>query len=111
MTESEFLALAEATLDHIEAAAEKLGDEHDIDVECSRRGNVLEIELQGNGGKIIVNSQAPMQELWGAARSGGFHYRSEGGKWRDTRSGAELFEALSGILSLQTGQPLTLHAG
>ena len=43
MGDSEFLAQAEATLDAIEAALDKLNDEDMIDVECSRSGNVLEI--------------------------------------------------------------------
>lgn len=110
MTESEFFGLAEATLDAIEAAAERAGDEGDLDLECTRRGNVLEIELAGNGGKVIINSQAPMQEMWVAARSGGFHYRRQGANWIDTRNGSELFESLSKILSDQSGQPVQLSS-
>ena len=60
MTDSEFLALAEATLDNIEGAFEQVAEETDVDIECSRSGNVLQIEFADNGSKIIVNSQAPM---------------------------------------------------
>jgi CyaY protein len=109
MTESEFLALAEATLDAIEAALEAAASD-DLDVECSRSGNVLEIEFIDNGSKIIVNSQAPMQELWVAAKSGGFHYKRQGSQWRNTRDGSELFAALSGMVSAQSGAEVTLHA-
>jgi len=108
MTESEFLDLAEATLDAIEAALDRLCEQDMVDVECSRSGNVLEIEFIDNGSKVIVNSQAPMQELWVAARSGGFHYRREGDKWLDTRSGMELFAALSEIATQQGGAPVVL---
>ena len=45
MTESEFLAVAEAVLDHIESRIEQTADVADVDVECSRSGNVLEIEF------------------------------------------------------------------
>ena len=110
MSESEFLALAEATLDAIEAALDRLNDADLLDVECSRSGNVLEIEFIDNGSKIIVNSQAPMQQLWVAAKSGGFHYRRVGAQWRDTRDNTELFAALSGMASLQAGATVTLQA-
>lgn len=103
MGESEFLAQAEATLSAIEAALDRLNDEDVLDVECSRSGNVLEIEFIDNGSKIIVNSQAPMQELWVAARSGGFHYKQKDGKWLNTRDGSELFAALSEMASAQSG--------
>ncbi|MGK5058101.1 iron donor protein CyaY [Janthinobacterium sp. LB2P49] len=108
MSESEFLALAEATLTQIEAALDRLNDEDVLDVECSRSGNVLEIEFIDNGTKIIVNSQAPMREMWVAARSGGFHYKRVGDEWINTRDGSELFAALSGMASEQAGTPVVL---
>ena len=108
MSESEFLALAEATLTAIEASLDRLNDEDLLDVECSRSGNVLEIEFIDNGSKIIVNSQAPMQELWVAAKSGGFHYKRAGTEWINTRDGSELFAALSGMASAQAGATVQL---
>ena len=108
MTESEFLALADQTLATIERALERIANDTDLDVECSRSGNVLTIEFADNGSKIIVNSQAPMQEMWVAARSGGFHYRREGGKWVNTRDGTELFAALSNMASEQGGAPVVI---
>ena len=108
MTESEFLALADQTLATIEAALERIANDTDLDIECSRSSNVLTIEFVDNGSKIIVNSQAPMQEMWVAARSGGFHYRREGGKWVNTRDGTELFVALSNMASEQGGEPVVL---
>jgi CyaY protein len=108
MTESEFLEMAEATMDRIEAALERASGESDLDVECSRSGNVLEIEFIDNGSKIIVNSQAPMQEIWVAAKSGGFHYKRDGERWIDTRDQSELFAALSRMVSEQAGVELVL---
>lgn len=110
MTESEFLALAERTLSTIESALERISDEGDLDVECSRSGNVLEIEFVDNGSKIIVNSQAPMQEIWVAAKSGGFHYRHDDGRWINTRNQSELFASLSKMVSEQGNAAVVLSA-
>ena len=110
MTETEFLDLADATLNAIEGALEKACDDGDLDVECSRSGNVLEIECIDTGSKIIVNSQAPMQELWIAARSGGFHYKYDGQRWLNTRDGSEMYAALSEVVSSQSGVQVTLQA-
>jgi CyaY protein len=108
MSEKEFLDLAESTLNTIEAAMDRLNDEDVIDVECKRSGNVLEIEFIDNGSKIIINSQAPMKEMWVAAKSGGFHYKHVDGAWRNTRDGSELFAALSLLASAQGGADVTL---
>ncbi|SFD87641.1 iron donor protein CyaY [Massilia yuzhufengensis] len=108
MTESEFLALAESTLDRLEECLDRLNDEDVIDVECKRSGNVLEIEFLDNASKIIVNSQAPLQEMWVAARSGGFHYKRVGDQWRNTRDDSEFFFALSQYVTEQGGAPVAL---
>lgn len=110
MTDSEFLGLAEQVLAAIEAGLEQVADESDADIECSRSGNVLEIEFIDTGSKIIVNSQAAMQEIWVAARSGGFHYRHDGRDWINTRDGSELFDALSQMASQQCGMPIHLQS-
>ncbi len=107
MSETEFLMLAEAVLGRIETGLEQAGEEADVDLELSRNGNVLEIEFVDNGSKIIVNTQAPMQEIWVAARAGGFHYRLTGEDWVNTRDGSELFASLAALASAQGGAPLT----
>ncbi len=108
MSEKEFLDLAESTLNTIEAAMDRLNDEDVIDVECKRSGNVLEIEFIDNGSKIIVNSQAPMREMWVAAKAGGYHYKHDGTVWLNTRDGTELFATLSTLASAQGGTAVTL---
>lgn len=108
MSETEFLDLADSTLGTIEAAMDRLNDEDVIDVECKRSGNVLEIEFIDNGSKIIVNSQAPLQEMWVAAKSGGFHYKRADSKWINTRDGSELYASLSTLASEQGGTTVTL---
>jgi CyaY protein len=108
MTESEFLALAKSTLDRIEQCLDRLNDDDVVDVECKRSGNVLEVEFLSNGSKIIINSQAPLQEMWIAARSGGFHYKRIGEEWRNTRNDTELFASLSEYVTEQGGAPVAL---
>ena len=110
MSEKEFLDLAETTLNTIEAEMDRLNDEDVIDVECKRSGNVLDIEFLDNGTKIIINSQAPMKEMWVAARAGGYHYKRVDGHWINTRDGSELFAALSALASAQGGAAVTLSA-
>jgi CyaY protein len=103
MNETEFDAVAEATLDALERSLDAAG------IDCERKpGGVLELEFD-DGSKIIVNRHGAAREIWVAARSGGFHYRREGDAWRDTRSGAELFEALSALVSGPLGRRVDLR--
>jgi CyaY protein len=107
MDESEFVRLAEVTLQEIDRRIEASG----IDADCEFKGTgVLEIEFAG-GSKIIVNSQAAAREIWVAAKSGGYHFRSAGGRWVNTRDGTELFAALSVYVSQQAGETVDLVTG
>jgi CyaY protein len=104
MEETEFTALAEQTLERIEASLEE--SDVDADVEL-KPGGVIEIEY-ADGSKMIINRHAAAREIWVAARSGGFHFRWDGEAWRDTREGTELFAALSKLVSAQSGQLVRL---
>jgi CyaY protein len=95
MTESDFHRAVDAALARIEASVEAV-DDLDSDLE----GGVLTITCP-DASRIIVNRQTPNREIWIAARSGGFHFASREGAWRDTRSGEELFAALARLIELQ----------
>ncbi|MEN9315888.1 MAG: frataxin, iron-binding and oxidizing protein [Pseudomonadota bacterium] len=99
MTEGEFLAHCERVLRTIEEALDDSG----IDVDASRNGAVLELEFD-DGSKIVVNGNAPVREIWVAARAGGFHFRHQDGRWVDTRSGDALFPSLSRLVEQQCGE-------
>lgn len=104
MTESEYTHLADATLRKLEQAIDQA--DADFDYEFSA-GGILEIEF-ADGSVIVVNKQAAAQEIWVAAKSGGFHFRWDGQVWRDTRSNEELFAALSRFASSQSGRDVVL---
>ena len=104
MDDPQFEARAAAALEKIESALEASGA--DVDFEL-KEGGILEIEF-ADGAKIIVNRHGAAREIWVAARSGGFHFRWDGAAWRDTRSGEELFAALSQLLSAQLGRRIGL---
>ncbi len=102
-TESDFVALVDRVLGTIAAAL----DAGDADVDWTLNDGVLTIDC-GTGGKVIVNRHQPSREIWVAAKSGGFHFRGQGGKWHDTRDETELGAALSHLLRAQAGIDIEL---
>jgi len=104
LDEAGFNALADEMLASIEAALENCAIHLDYEV---KPGGVLEIEFE-DGSKIIINRHTAAREIWIAAKSGGFHFRPDAGRWLGTRDGAELLAALSDFISRQSGQAVTL---
>ena len=93
MHDSEFIVLADRALADIEDFLDATG----ADLDYSMADGVLEIEL--GGGKIVVNRHVAAQEIWVAARSGGFHFRRDENLWKDTRNQRELMAVLSELIA------------
>ena len=112
MTDPEFMDRAEALLARIESGCDRINDESDADVDNQRVGGMVTLTFR-NGTQIIVNLQKPLQEVWMAAKAGGFHYRFDGAKWNDTKGQGEFFAHLARYASEQAGQSLqfSLHPG
>ncbi|HYW56293.1 MAG TPA: iron donor protein CyaY [Polaromonas sp.] len=109
MTDLEYQDRAEAALSAIEAACDRINDETDADVDNQRTGGMITMSF-ANRSQIIINLQKPLQEIWMAARAGGFHYKFVHGQWLNTKDSSELFASLSRCASAQAEQPLLFNS-
>ena len=105
MTDLEYLDRAEALLASVEASCDRLNESTDADIDNQRVGGMVTLTFADRS-QIIVNLQKPLHEVWLAARSGGFHYKWDGERWRDTKAGSEFFADLSRYASEQARVPL-----
>ncbi len=103
MTESEFIRMSEELFEHIEDQI----DENGWDFDCQFAGNVLTIEA-ADGTQIIVNRHTPNQELWIAAKSGGYHFAEQNGKWLATRDNRDFYDVLNEALSAASGEAVKI---
>lgn len=103
MDAGEFNQKVDDTLANIEDAL----DNCDAELDWDAAGGILTIECE-NGSQVIINRQAPTQQIWVAARAGGFHfdYHAEDDCWKQGE--LELFTFLNTALTEQTGEPVTL---
>ena len=96
---TEFNETVDALFDQIVETIDESNAADDVEL----NQGVLEVTCIDNS-KIIINRHAPTQEIWVAAKSGGYHFRWADGVWLDTRSGEPLSAAISRVLFEQTGQ-------
>jgi CyaY protein len=109
MTDLEFLDRAEAALQAIELACDRINEATDADVDNQRVGGMVTLVF-ANRSQIVVNLQKPLHEIWMAARSGGYHYKWDGQAWVDTKGQGELFAQLTRCASEQAGQALVFSS-
>ena len=109
MTDNEFMDHAETLLRRLEAVCDQFNDSEDIDIDNQRVGGMVTMTFP-NRSQLIVNLQKPLQEVWLAAQSGGYHYRFDGSAWQDTTGQGEFWQQLSRDASVQYGRDLKFSA-
>ena len=109
MTDLDYLNHAEKALAAIELACDRINDASDADIDNQRTGGMITLTF-ANRSQIIINLQKPLQEIWMAAKAGGFHYKFSSGQWTDTKDAREFFATLSCYASEQAGRPLVFKA-
>ncbi len=107
MKDSEYIQRVNDTLLAIEEAIDASGQ--DIDYESA--AGMLSLTIEANGSQIIINRQAPVQQLWLATRRSGLHFdwSDQAGGWvldSDGKSG--FVELLNQALVDQGAEALAL---
>ena len=106
MNESRYTEL----LDDLMIRIEDEIDESGLDIDFETSAGILTLTCP-NQSKVILSRQTPLQQLWLAARSGGFHfdYDEEKKEWvldSDKKPFSEIFNR---CLSEQYGQTVELN--
>ncbi len=108
MNESEFVDLAEETIEAIQDAIEESG----ADIDYDEINGVLTLEFE-NGSQIIFSKQTPAKQLWMAAKAGGFHfdYDEASQQWVcDSGDKESLYSMLNRLASEQAGESVVVFS-
>lgn len=103
MTETEFIALAQKTLDDLEERIDELNE--DLDIE--RQGHVFTIETE-QGFQVVINQQTPMKQIWLASLKGGYRFDWNGSHWIESAKQLTLEAVLSSLLTEKLGHKVEL---
>ncbi|MFH6951876.1 MULTISPECIES: iron donor protein CyaY [Pseudoalteromonas] len=105
MTDQEYHQL----IDDLFINLEEQVDACEVDLDYESASGILEIIFPDNS-KIILNKQAPLQQLWVATKFNGHHFERHGDKWIDNRSGSEFWQFMNDAASKQAGTSITWEA-
>lgn len=105
LSDREYHERSHAVLGKLESTLDLWLEDDVIDIDARRTGGLLEMSLP-DGSKLVVNTQPPLQEIWLAAKGGGFHFRHADGRWVDTKDGRDFYDVLSACASEQAGKAL-----
>jgi CyaY protein len=107
MSTADFSTHYEKTLLAIEDAVERALEESDVDLDYESVNDILTLTCP-DGSAIIITRQSATQQLWLAAKSGGFHFDMDGDGWTCDTDGQSLAEKLGNICRQQAGVDIQL---
>jgi len=108
MNETEFNEIADQTIEDLQDAIDDSG----ADIDYDEVGGVLTLEFE-DGSKIIFSKQGAMNQIWMAARSGGYHFDFDQASetWIcDSGDSEELYAMLSRLATEQAGEAVSITA-
>jgi CyaY protein len=76
-------------------------------VECLPEADVVKIAFP-SGLPYVLNTQRPVREVWLAADRNAWHFRYDGARWLDKRSGDELMGTVERLVKARAGVALGL---
>lgn len=108
MVNPSFDVRASEMLESLLASLETQPECEDLDMDIV--DGVLTVEFE-DGSKLIINRQAPLQQLWVASPLGPAHFGYDVAQaaWLDDKTGEELLTTLSRALSHKLGQSIQLQ--
>jgi CyaY protein len=104
MDEATFLKLAKGAIERIRGALDAC--DPDI-VECLPEADIVKIAFP-SGLPYVLNTQRPVREVWLAADRNAWHFRFDGARWIDKRSGDELMGTVERLVKARAGIALGL---
>ena len=103
MEDNEYFDLVEEIFNDIEDRVDELPFDLDIDVS----GGLLTVTFP-DGSSVVLSKQVANQEIWVAAKSGGFHLQAQGSGWICDTTEENLTELLNRVFTEQLGAEVAL---
>ena len=104
LSESRFEALADEMLVHL---TERLADLESERLDADLESGVLTLSFE-DGARYIINSHRAARQIWMAADASAWHFDWVDGRWRCSRTGADLVDILEGRVGQKLGQNVSL---
>ena len=93
-------------VDELMYSIEETIDDSGADLDYENSAGMLTITCEANGSQIILSRQPAVNEIWLAAKSGGFHFKLAGDQWLNTVSGEPLNQMLSDACLAQADESI-----
>ena len=111
LSETEFQAIADATLGAIECAAGALDDTIERGFDLSVAAGVLTLKLGDGRGTYVLNKQTPNRQIWWSSPVSGpkrYAWDAQSQMWANTRDGHSMIALLRKEIEHLTGVQLDL---
>ncbi len=108
MNNAEYTEIAEDLYNHIEEKMDVIMEAGELALDYENSAGVMTILCEDTDTQVIISRQQATQQIWVAAKSGGFHcVYDENQLWRCTKTNETLGELLSRVCTEQSNQAVS----
>lgn len=109
MNNAEYTNIAETLYATMEAILDDLIETQQAPLDYENCSGVITIDCEDTDTKVIISKQQANQQIWVAAKSGGFHCAYDENLWRCTKTQETLEELLNRVCSEQSNQSIAFN--
>ncbi len=106
MNSAEYTGIAETLYDAIEERLDRMIEDDQMPLDYENSSGVITIECEDTSSQVIISKQQANQQIWVAAKSGGFHCAYDKSVWRCTKTNETLEALLSRVCSEQSNDEI-----
>jgi CyaY protein len=109
MNNAEYTDIVETLYAKIEEILDDLIEAQQAPIDYENSSGVITIDCEDTDTKVIISKQQASQQIWVAAKSGGFHcnHESDTHVWRCTKTQESLEALLNRVCTEQSHQAIT----
>lgn len=109
MNNAEYINIVETLYDRIEEILDALIEEQQAPLDYENNSGVITIDCEDSNSKVIISKQQASQQMWVAAKSGGFHCDYDKNLWRCTKTQESLETLLNRVCTEQSHGDITFN--
>lgn len=102
MNRAEYAEIAESLYMTIEEILDQKIEQEQASLDYENSSGVLTIDCEDTDTQVIISRQQASQQIWVAAKSGGFHCDYQAGVWRCAKTDETLEALLSRVCTEQS---------
>ena len=109
MNNTKYTEIVESLYNSIEETLDHMMEQQNTPIDYENSSGVITINCEDTETEVIISRQQASQQIWVAAKSGGFHFDHNGKVWQCSKTNESLQNLLSRVCTEQSNNEIVFN--